>query len=134
LAQERVESLALWMSDQLCPLLPYVGAHPCWTASDQYLVGMAGWIFAGTLLLLLMGISETIESRKAERSSVGSSVPELEITAPALQSPRVLDVMAVGRAPTRRRVRRMKRRRRHIVPESRPLQPMGVEVAAGDRN
>ena len=89
-------SLALWMSDQLCPLLPYVGAHACWTSSDQYLVGMAGWIFAGTILLMLMGISENIESRKAERSSVRSSVPVLETRAPALQSPHVLDVKAVA--------------------------------------
>ena len=134
MAQERVESLALWMSDQLCPLLPYVGAHPCWTSSDQYLVGIAGWIFAGTILLMLMGISENIESRKAERSSVRSSVPVLEIRAPALQSPHAFDVMAVSRAPTHRRVRRMKSRRRHLLHEPRPVQSMGVEVAAGDRN
>ena len=134
MAQERVESLALWMSDQLCPLLPYVGAHACWTASDQYLVGMAGWIFAGTILLMLMGISETIESRKAKRPSVRSSVPVLETRAPALQSPHVFDVMAVSRAPTHRRVRRMKRRRRYVVHEPRPVPSMGADVAAGDRN
>ena len=108
LAQERVESLALWMSEQLCPLLPYVGAHACWTSSDQYLVGIAGWIFAGTILLMLMGISENIENRKAERSSVRSSVPVLEMRAPALQSHRAFDVMAVSRAPTHRGLRRMK--------------------------
>ena len=57
---------------------------------------------------MLMGISETIESRKAERSSVRSSVPVLEMRAPALQSPRAFDVMAVSRAPTHRGLRRMK--------------------------
>jgi hypothetical protein len=56
--------VAFWMAEQICPLLPYLGLHACTTGTDLYLVGVAGWIFGGIALLMLMGISEEMESRK----------------------------------------------------------------------
>lgn len=60
-----MNSVVLWMADQTCPLLPYIGLQACATGTDLYLVGVAGWIFGGVGLLMLMGISEAIEDRKA---------------------------------------------------------------------
>ena len=59
-----MNGVVLSMADQICPLLPYVGLRACSAATDLYLVGVAGWVFGGIGLLLLMGISEVIEDRK----------------------------------------------------------------------
>ena len=55
------------MAAQICPLLPSIGLQACGAANDFYLVGVAGWIFGGIGLLMLMGISDDIENRKAAR-------------------------------------------------------------------
>ena len=62
-----MDDLAVWMAAQICPLLPSFGLHACGAPNDLYLVGVAGWIFGGIGLLMLMGISDEIENRKAAR-------------------------------------------------------------------
>jgi len=62
-----MDNLAFWMAEQICSLLPHLGLHACGAAADQYLIGVAGWIFGGIILLVLMGISDEIERRKAAR-------------------------------------------------------------------
>lgn len=62
-----MNNLALWMAEQICSLQPYLGLHACGAVADHYLIGVAGWIFGGIFLLMLMGISDEIERRKAAR-------------------------------------------------------------------
>lgn len=66
-AQNHMNNAVAWMAEQVCPLLPYIGVHACAAGADLYLVGIAGWIFGGVGLLMLMGISEEIETRKVAR-------------------------------------------------------------------
>jgi hypothetical protein len=58
------------MADQVCPLLGYFGVHAC----NLHLVGVAGWIFSGIALLMLMGISDHIKNRRAARRAQTISV------------------------------------------------------------
>jgi hypothetical protein len=68
-------SLALWMADQVCPLLAYFGVHACTTTNNLHLVGGAGWIFSGIALLMLMGIADHIANRRAARRAGASGAP-----------------------------------------------------------
>lgn len=102
----------LWMADQVCPLLAYVGLGACTPKTDLYLVGVAGWIFGGLGLLMLMGIAEAIEDGKAERKRSAqeadrvSSSLQITITDPNRHPPN--DARAVRRL-IHRRVRPLKR-------------------------
>ena len=66
---------AFWMADQVCPLLASVGIHACSTTTNLQLVGVAGWIFSGICLLMLMGISDHIANSRARRRAQASGEP-----------------------------------------------------------
>ena len=65
-----MDNLAIWMAHQLCPLLSQVGFRVCAPVGNQYLLGIAGWIFCGAGLLMLMGIAEHVKIRIATRAAV----------------------------------------------------------------
>jgi hypothetical protein len=60
-------SFAFWMADHVCPLLAYFGVHACTTTTNLHLVGVAGCIFSGVALLMLMGISDHFANLWAAR-------------------------------------------------------------------
>lgn len=79
-----MNSVVLWMAEQICPLLPYIGLRACTATTDLYLVGVAGWIFVGLGLLMLMGISEAIEERKAAQRKQAAENPHRAPSSPQL--------------------------------------------------
>ena len=108
-----MNGVVLWMADQICPLLPYVGLRACSAATDLYLVGVAGWVFGGIGLLMLMGISEVIEDRKGSQRKQASQKPhrtsfsaQLAIIEPTLQ---LTQHSFAARRSTHKRVRPLKR-------------------------
>jgi hypothetical protein len=107
-----MNGVAFWMAEHVCPLLTYLGLHACSTATDLYLVGVAGWIFGGIGLLMLMGISDEIETRKATRRMVQTShALELTRNAPIQQMPQSAErPVPAKRRPIHHRVRSMSRR------------------------
>lgn len=137
-AQSEMDSLALWMAERICSLLPYLGLHACSAVADQYLVGVAGWIFSGILLLMLMGVSDEMERRKAARSarelSKSPAIITLAQDTSVQQTPRSEGVADPGRGrPTYTRVRRLRSRRHRFdqgayVPK--PIAATNAETAS----
>lgn len=109
-----MDHVVSWMAEQVCPLLPYLGLRACTTATNLYLLGVASWIFGGVGLLMLMGISEAIEERKAARRAhiaKTSHVVKLTGNAPIQQtSPNAEHPVVATRRPLHSRVRSMSRR------------------------
>jgi hypothetical protein len=99
-----MDGLVFWMAGQVCPLLPAVGIQ-CGGTSDQYLIGVAGWIFSGVAILALMGFCERFaRNRRMARSSPVPNEASLE------QGPPLPSDGAFGIPPQRRkRVRRIRR-------------------------
>jgi hypothetical protein len=62
---EDMNSLVLWMAEQVCSLSLHIGLSACSTTSNFYQVGVAGWIFGGFGLLMLLGIAEAFVHRRA---------------------------------------------------------------------
>ena len=114
LAQKSMGNIAFWMADQICPLLPYLTLHACSATTDLHLVGVAGWIFGGVGLLMLMGISDDIECRKAARRTQVAKRPlvlKLTSDAPIQQtSPNDERPALAERRPLYSRVRSINRR------------------------
>jgi hypothetical protein len=70
-----MDSLAFWMADQVCPLLVFLGIHACIPTTNLHLVGVAGWIFSGVALLMLMGFIDYMANRRAARRARASGAP-----------------------------------------------------------
>jgi hypothetical protein len=60
-----MNSLVLWMAEQVCSLSAHIGLSACSTTNNFYQVGVAGWIFCGFGLLMLLGIAEALAHRNA---------------------------------------------------------------------
>jgi hypothetical protein len=60
-----MNSLVLWMAEQVCSLSSHIGLSACSTTNNFYQVGEAGWIFCGFGLLMLLGIAEALAHRNA---------------------------------------------------------------------
>jgi len=139
-AQSEMDSLALWMAERICSLLPYLGLYACGAVADQYLVGVAGWIFGGILLLMLMGVSDEMERRKAARSARARELSQRPAIITLAQdtsgqpTPHSEGVADPGRGrPTYTRVRSLRSRRHRFdqgayVPK--PIAATNIETAS----
>lgn len=133
-SRDIMDSAVLWMADQICPLLTYIGLSACTAKTDLYLVGVAGWIFGGLGLLMLMGISEATEDRKAAQGKHAAQKPhrtsfsaQLAIIEPALH---MAHHSSYARRLKHKRVRPLKGRHGSRAKTSRSASDNGPNLAA----